>query len=429
MRGAGYSVDLLGSPATCFNASHYGTLLITDPENEFTTAEVDKLVDDVKNKGLGVVIFADWFNGVTAASLRFFDDNTRSWWTPPTGGANVPALNDLLTRLGAALGDAVLEGQISGLSPSAFMYASGANIIRFPSGGILHDAPLVDKASEGSARSQRSAPDRHAVLGVARVGSGALALYGDSGCVDTSHQSGDCHDLLLAMVAYAAGRNGSDLVTRGGTQLEKDWEVAGTQLPARRDNLPPNEALPFTPIVDRSAPPPACGPDAPLELGGVVGVVGGGDTASPLTLTPTETPAAAVTTPHATPAPQSAEGEEEAPPTPVPRRSSTGVAAGGATDPPPPTTPPPHRPPPSSASSLPSSVGRHLLASPPALAGLAALTVGGAWAARSRWRRRDAALTLPRTAAVRPPLAPEGVELASALRGWGVGKVGGDHAE
>ena len=424
-------MDLLGSPATCFNASHYGTLLITDPENEFTTAEVDKLVDDVTHKGLGVAIFADWYNAATAASLRFFDDNTRSWWTPPTGGANVPALNDLLTRLGAALGDAVLEGPLSGFSPSAFEYASGANIIRFPSGGILHDAPLTDKASEGSARAARSAPDRHAVLGVARVGAGALALYGDSGCVDTSHQSGDCQDLLLAMVAYAARRNGSDLVTRGGTTLGSDWEVAGVALPARRENLPANEALPFTPIVDRSAPPPACGPDAPLELGGGVGVMGGGgiDAAAPLTPAPTET-AAAVATPHTTPAPQSAEDGEETPPTPVPRRSSTGVAGGSATDlPPTTTTPPPHHPPPASTSSLPTAVGRHLLASPPALAGLAALTVGGAWAARARWRWRNAALTLPRTAAVRPTLAPEGVELVSALRGRGVGKVGGDHAE
>ena len=29
-------------------------------------------------------------------SARFFDQNSRSWWTPITGGANVPALNDLL---------------------------------------------------------------------------------------------------------------------------------------------------------------------------------------------------------------------------------------------------------------------------------------------------------------------------------------------
>ncbi len=42
-------------------------------------------------------------------SMKFFDDNTRSWWTPVTGGSNVPALNDLLAPYGIALGDAVLQ--------------------------------------------------------------------------------------------------------------------------------------------------------------------------------------------------------------------------------------------------------------------------------------------------------------------------------
>lgn len=48
--------------------------------------------------------------------MRFFDDNTRSWWTPATGGANVPALNDLLAPYGLALGDAVVAGgaQVAG---------------------------------------------------------------------------------------------------------------------------------------------------------------------------------------------------------------------------------------------------------------------------------------------------------------------------
>lgn len=42
--------------------------------------------------------------------MRFFDDNTRSWWNPATGGAHVPGLNDLLAPFGLALGDAVVHG-------------------------------------------------------------------------------------------------------------------------------------------------------------------------------------------------------------------------------------------------------------------------------------------------------------------------------
>lgn len=42
--------------------------------------------------------------------MKFFDDNTRSWWTPITGGANVPALNDLLAPHNITLGERILTG-------------------------------------------------------------------------------------------------------------------------------------------------------------------------------------------------------------------------------------------------------------------------------------------------------------------------------
>ena len=66
------------------------------------------------------------YHAESLAQMRFFDDNTRSWWTPITGGGNVPALNDLLKPHGVALGDAILTGvldmgkysvQVGGLSP------------------------------------------------------------------------------------------------------------------------------------------------------------------------------------------------------------------------------------------------------------------------------------------------------------------------
>ncbi len=67
---------------------------------------------------------------------------------PLTGGANVPALNELLAPFGIAFGDAILEGQIP-LDPDRPYYASGANIVRFPAGGHLHGWQLADKATEG----------------------------------------------------------------------------------------------------------------------------------------------------------------------------------------------------------------------------------------------------------------------------------------
>eukprot|EP01094_Clydonella_sp_ATCC50884_P027382 TRINITY_DN7845_c0_g1_i2.p1 TRINITY_DN7845_c0_g1~~TRINITY_DN7845_c0_g1_i2.p1 ORF type:complete len:971 (+),score=167.58 TRINITY_DN7845_c0_g1_i2:79-2991(+) len=41
----GYYVDVLGAPYTCFDAQHYGVLLVVDPEEEFFQEEVEKLYD------------------------------------------------------------------------------------------------------------------------------------------------------------------------------------------------------------------------------------------------------------------------------------------------------------------------------------------------------------------------------------------------
>ena len=76
--------------------------------------------------------------------------STRMCLTCPAGGANVPALNELLAPYGIAFGDAVLEGQAT-INGEQLYYASGANIVRFPAGGFLHAASLADKASAGGA--------------------------------------------------------------------------------------------------------------------------------------------------------------------------------------------------------------------------------------------------------------------------------------
>lgn len=34
----------------------------------------------------GLLVFADWYHLDTIHKLRFFDDNTRSWWDAATGG-------------------------------------------------------------------------------------------------------------------------------------------------------------------------------------------------------------------------------------------------------------------------------------------------------------------------------------------------------
>lgn len=54
-----------------------GTFLIIDPEEEFFPYEVEKLFIDVTEKGLSLIVFADWYNTSVMQSLRFYDTNTR----------------------------------------------------------------------------------------------------------------------------------------------------------------------------------------------------------------------------------------------------------------------------------------------------------------------------------------------------------------
>uniref|UniRef100_A0A182N2M0 Membrane-bound transcription factor site-1 protease n=1 Tax=Anopheles dirus TaxID=7168 RepID=A0A182N2M0_9DIPT len=172
LRNAGYYVEVLGAPYTCFNASHYGTLLVVDPEEEFFPGEIAKLREDVLERQLSVIVFADWYNTSVMRRIKFYDENTRQWWMPDTGGANIPALNDLLRGFGIALGDRVADGYFD-MRDHRMYYASGANIVRFPvgDGTILVERDLLD---EGLAITQPDEPrskvrTRTAILGMVQT--------------------------------------------------------------------------------------------------------------------------------------------------------------------------------------------------------------------------------------------------------------------
>lgn len=144
LRNSGYYVEVLGSPFTCFDASQYGALLIVDPEEEFFPEEIAKLKRDV-DSGLSIIVFADWYNVTIMKKVKFYDENTRRWWMPDTGGANVPALNDLLASWGIEFGDRVFEGEFK-LGDHEMYYASGTNIAKFPDDGLLIAKYLKDQA-------------------------------------------------------------------------------------------------------------------------------------------------------------------------------------------------------------------------------------------------------------------------------------------
>ena len=62
----------------------------------------------------------------------------------------------------------------------------------------------------GVARDAGADPPREAgILGLLQHGSGRVALYGDSNCLDSSHQRTSCFDFLKPLLAWTAGVSGT----------------------------------------------------------------------------------------------------------------------------------------------------------------------------------------------------------------------------
>lgn len=227
LRKKGYFVEILGSPFTCFDARDYGALLLFDPEEEYFPAEIKKLREDIVEHGLSVVVFADWYNTDVMKKIKFYDENTRQWWTPATGGSNIPALNDLLHQFDISFGDKVFHGnfEVKDVEESA-TFASGAAIAKFPVGGSMAKFYMYDQGEElltgkkdtkhlvsimgiydTSLLFKSDNPNKKTLNATAADSSssksGRILVFGDSSCVDDSYKKGDCFWMMDGVLKYA----------------------------------------------------------------------------------------------------------------------------------------------------------------------------------------------------------------------------------
>ena len=140
-------------------------------------------------------------------AIKFFDENTRNWWYPETGGANIPALNELLATWGVRLGTHVFDGHFS-FRKDTVAFRSGNALDRFPLGGLLFSAQLNDLGQEIVHR-QLGQTLRVPILGLLQVSelasAGRVVVFGDSSCADDAHSGRlRCDPLLAACIDYAA---------------------------------------------------------------------------------------------------------------------------------------------------------------------------------------------------------------------------------
>lgn len=126
--------------------------------------------------------------------VRFFDDNTENWWNAETGGANVPALNNLLAPHGIEIAGGAFEGSIRHEGNRA-KFASGSSIRRFPADGFVMSARL--RNGEVRILERKDVKEDVVVLGLHQPqgadptqvhgGSGRIAVFGDSSPFDDAH--------------------------------------------------------------------------------------------------------------------------------------------------------------------------------------------------------------------------------------------------
>jgi len=225
LRAQGFYVEVMGQAITCVDMSKYGTLLIVDPEEEFFLKEISKLRRDV-DKGLSVIVMADWYNTTVMKKVRFYDENTRLWWVPDTGGSNIPALNELLAGWGIAFGDKVLEGGFS-LGNHNTVFSSGSGLVRFPPDGTIISAELTDQGEEilGGQESKQKYP----ILGLYQTRSsakgGRIVAYGDSNCVDGAHLQKPCYWLMDAMLEFTSAGHVPQILRENAARSIKPLDI------------------------------------------------------------------------------------------------------------------------------------------------------------------------------------------------------------
>ena len=183
-----YYVEVLNEPITCFDSKNYLAYIIADPERAFTKNEVTKLQKDIENRGLSVIVMADWSDPTMMDKHKFTSEVTSKVWEPVIGGANLKALNTLLKPYGISFKHSSYSGAVV-VGEEKFKVESGALIEQFPnrgflfSGKVVSDQKIIDTVDEFMALDE----EIHPLVGVYDLSdennsknSGSILAVGDS---------------------------------------------------------------------------------------------------------------------------------------------------------------------------------------------------------------------------------------------------------
>ena len=192
LRASGFYVETLSSDFTTFDAASYGALILVDSEERYLPQEARKLQEDVRVRGLGLVVASDWFDPKLMTEFGYRDEHTKDPHACGSGGSNVPALNALLAPFGLAFRPSVYSGTYH-LGTRLVEHRSGTAIARAPAGSLVLTMPLtLVKTLQAATQPARHFGSRveyvgvialHTLRGKAAGGGWVLALT-DSSCLD-----------------------------------------------------------------------------------------------------------------------------------------------------------------------------------------------------------------------------------------------------
>ena len=245
-----------------YTLDHYGVLLIIDPEEFWLPNELSVIELAVKRETdpLSLVVFSEWYDRKVQDSLAYTDDGTKEWWTAITGGANVPALNDLLGRFGVLLSGRVFDGTAEWGGGSderihrSTVVASGGSLAVVPAdGSATWCAPRLPMHDVSMAHRGGRAPKTDLVPLVALVDAtcatgtcGRLAVFTDSHCLDagTAHRGNNpdatyCPALFLSLMHFAADGWKGRAARQQGTELTSARCFTGEVIPNVWPEPPP----------------------------------------------------------------------------------------------------------------------------------------------------------------------------------------------
>ncbi|KAL4161392.1 hypothetical protein PRNP1_001946 [Phytophthora ramorum] len=208
----GFFMEIMPFEYSCLDLGKYGVVMVVDPEEEFFRDEIVALQAAVKYSNVSLIVFADWYDNRMLDSLELFDTSTLSKWHAITGGANIPAINELLHDFHIAFGDGVIYSSSVSLldagNDTSFPYWSGSYLTNFPVGGYLGYIDAVDQSARTLNGSDKTLTDVP-VLGLYQVPShygGRIAVFGDSSCLDSSvHPAAkfrDCFGMLRSILRF-----------------------------------------------------------------------------------------------------------------------------------------------------------------------------------------------------------------------------------